>query len=563
MALQILMFGVSRLSLLDAPNGSRRGSTLRLPQIQLLLLIVTMLILGNITTTWLGGAGDANGLSEVGGESWRDRAPSSPSSSVDLSNSPELAERSGSSVPIHVPLLTPAEALPGGSGSVRFKPFASFELPVTNLPEAQRSFFHAGKALARQPWIKAPTTTDARDGLGPLYNARSCLGCHANGGRGSVPEQSDHPLFSAVLRLSVPGGDALILGSTPDPVYGDQFQTQSIALSHQLRGRIPGRDPKTDPEAPPEAQLFVDWIAKPYVYPDGEARSLRYPKLRIEDLGYGELHTDARTSLRVAPPMHGLGLLEAVDQRSIDALADPHDRDGDGISGRVNRVWDFETQRTVPGRFGWKANRASLRITTAAAFQADVGISNPSFPSQPCTDYQRRCRRAPTGNNADGYELPDELLDLTLGFVKNIGVPKARALDSQSTRGRQYFYQSGCAGCHQPSLTTAALYGKESHLGTQQIWPYTDLLLHDMGSELADQRGDYLATGREWRTPPLWGLGLGKKVNGVTTLLHDGRARNIEEAVLWHGGEGRPSRDAFTALSKPNRDALIAFVRSL
>ncbi|MEM1111024.1 MAG: di-heme oxidoredictase family protein [Pseudomonadota bacterium] len=456
-----------------------------------------------------------------------------------------------------------SEAFPGGEGSVKFKPFASFELPAANLPQAQRPHFHAGKALGNQPWIKAPTATDARDGLGPVYNARTCLACHVNGGRGRVPDSGEQPIFSAIVRLSVPGTYDHELGSQPEPVYGDQIQGQSVALSHQLRGRVPLKDPVTNPEAPPEARVFIDWLEKEFIYPDGEVRLLRYPSTRFEELGYGELQQQTQRSLRAAPAIHGLGLLEAVDQASVDALADPDDKDGDGISGRVNQVWDFEAAATVPGRFGWKANRANLRITTAGAFQGDVGISNPVFPEQPCSNAQRRCRRTPTGNNSEGMELPEPMLALTTNFVRNIGVPRARELTERAALGRNHFHESGCAACHNPSFRTSPQAADFAHLGDQVIWPYTDLLLHDMGHELADGRPDYTASGSEWRTPPLWGLGLSQRVNGVNTLLHDGRARTVEEAVLWHGGEAGASRDAFAALKRVDRDALVAFVESL
>ena len=461
------------------------------------------------------------------------------------------------------PERLPAEAFPGGEGSVGFSPFASFELPAANLPEPQRPLFHAGKALANQPWIKAPTGTDARDGLGPLYNARTCLGCHINGGRGPVPDSGEQAIFTAILRLSVPGEDNLEQGSQPDPVYGHQLQGQSVALSHQLRGRIAPKDPATNPEAPPEARVYIDWREKTYKYPDGEVRTLRVPQTRIEELGYGALDPLALFSLRTAPAIHGLGLLEAIDQDHIDELADPDDFDNDGISGRVNRVWDFERQVIVPGRFGWKANRANLRITTAGAFQADVGITNPIFPEQPCTVSQQRCKRTPNGNNADGIELPEHLLALTVGFVSNIGVPASREQTMQTELGRDLFFRVGCAGCHRPSFTTKTLEGNFAHLGLQKIWPYTDLLLHDMGPELSDGRPDYQASGSEWRTPPLWGLGLSAAVNGVGTFLHDGRARNVEEAILWHGGEAAPTRDSFTELTKSEREAVIEFVNSL
>ena len=455
------------------------------------------------------------------------------------------------------------EAFPGGEGSVGFVPFASFELPAANLPEAQRPLFHAGKALANQPWIKAPTATDARDGLGPLYNARTCLGCHINGGRGPLPDSGEQAIFTAILRLSVPGRDAPVQGSQPDPVYGHQLQGQSVALSHQLRGRIAPRDPATNPETPPEGRVYIDWREKTYLYPDGVVRTLRFGQVRLEELGYGPLDPNVQFSLRAAPAIHGTGLLEAIDQGDIDALADPDDTDKNGISGRVNRVWDFDHRESVPGRFGWKANRANVRITTAGAFQGDVGITNPVFPEQPCTGSQRRCLRTPNGNNADGLELPEHLLALTVGFVRSIGVPAGREQTEQTERGRKLFYHADCAGCHQPSFTTKAMQGSLAHLGEQTIWPYTDLLLHDMGPELTDDRPDYEASGSEWRTPPLWGIGLSTSVNGVATLLHDGRARDVEEAILWHGGEGAASRRTFSELSKSDREALIAFVNSL
>ena len=452
--------------------------------------------------------------------------------------------------------------MPGGEGSVAFTPFASSELPAANLPDTDLSMFHAGKALAHQPWVKAPTATDARDGLGPLFNARSCLGCHVNGGRGPVPQTAETPLFTAILRLSVPGQDK-VLGSVPDPVYGDQVQVQSTALSHQLRGRIAPVLPAQDPEAPAEAWVYIDWREKAFEYPDGTQTTLRFPEPRIEELGYGPLSENLLTSLRAAPTIHGAGLLEAISQADIDALADPEDANGDGISGRSNQVWDVEQAAMVPGRFGWKANRPSLTITVAAAFQGDLGISNPLFPDQPCSPVQQRCRRTPSGNNAEGFELPADLLALTTGFVRNIGVPRARARDEVAQSGRQHFYQAGCADCHQPTFTTPVLGGERAHLGHQVIWPYTDLLLHDMGPDLADGRPDYGATGSEWRTPPLWGIGLSPEINGVQGFLHDGRARNLEEAILWHGGEAMHARMHFVALPIDQREAMIAFLETL
>lgn len=475
-----------------------------------------------------------------------------------------------------VPPFDATELSPGGKASVKFKPFPSFELPAANLPRSQRPDFHAGKALARQPWIKAPTATDARDGLGPVYNARTCLSCHINGGRGPVPADSETPLFAAFVRISIPGHDT-VEGSVAEPVYGHQIQGQSISLSHQLRSSTESTSPTEDPEAPPEAYVYVNWQTKSVTYPDGQQQQLRHPQLSFERLGYGELHPQLMTSLRAAPALHGVGLLELIPETAINHLADPDDTNGDGISGRRNQVWDFSTGHIVPGRFGWKANRADLHIVTAGAFNGDVGITNPMFPEQPCTDAQLRCKKTPDGNNAEGVELPEHLLQLVINFTRNLGVPtrKGRAYSPSSSNpeeplpddflsdGRALFYQIGCDSCHTPSYTTAVAEAPNSHLGEQIIWPYTDLLLHDMGPDLADNRPDYEASGSEWRTPPLWGIGLSQRVNGHANLLHDGRARSIEEAILWHGGEASGSQQSFMTLKKTQRSELIKFVESL
>lgn len=464
-----------------------------------------------------------------------------------------------------VPALNASEHLPGGIGSSAIMPFPSYEKPVTNLPARAKADFYAGKALAHQPWVKAPTATTARDGLGPLYNARTCLACHINGGRGTVPADNSTPLFNAFLRLSLPGSDP-VAGVIPEPVYGDQLQSQSTALSHQLRSSQ--NDLASPDDVAPEGYVYLNWQTRAFTYPDGQHAELRWPEADIRNLGYGPLHEHTLFSLRVAPPIHGMGLLELIDQADIDALADEHDRNQDGISGRVNQVWDVELQKTVPGRFGLKANRPTMAMVVAGAFANDVGISNPLFPAQPCTDAQTICLQQVTGNDEQGKdqqgtELPHTLLQLVINFNRNLAVPERRNADHPEViAGRSLFYQSGCAACHQPSFVT----GESSefpHLSQQVIWPYSDLLLHDMGEELADQRPDYAAGGREWRTPPLWGLGLSQQINGSTTLLHDGRARSVEEAILWHGGEALRARQTFVNLPAEERKALLRFVQSL
>ncbi len=464
------------------------------------------------------------------------------------------------------PEIQLSESHPGGDTTVSTVAFPSLMKPAKNLPQKRLPEFHAGKALAHQPWVKAPTITTARDGLGPVYNARTCLACHMNGGRGQMPTTSDIPLLSAILRLSIPGEDE-VHGVIPEPVYGDQLQTQSVALSHQLRSNTSVDDFKYK-EVAPEAYLYVNWLKSQFEYADGVKVELRKPEVRFTNLGYGKMHPQTLTSLRVAPPIHGAGLLEAISQQDINANVDPDDNNGDGISGRVNQVWDFETKKTVPGRFGLKANKANLRTQVAGAFAGDVGISNPLFPEQSCTTSQVLCQKTPDGNDvsSDGspaVELPELLLKLVTDFNRNIGVPERRNLQKKSVKnGRNLFYQAGCANCHQPSYVTQKVAGFE-HLSTQTIWPYTDLLLHDMGEQLADGRPDYLATGNEWRTPPLWGVGLRKLINGSDNLLHDGRAQTVEEAILWHGGEAEKSKLYFVRLSSEQRLHLVAFVNSL
>jgi len=465
-----------------------------------------------------------------------------------------------------VPEISASEAFPGGEGSVSIQPFPSFMLPASNLPQDEKPHFHAGKALAHQPWIKAPTVTNARDGLGPIYNARTCLFCHINGGRGRMPDDNETMMSSGALRLSLPGEDK-VNGVVTEPIYGDQIQSQSVALSHQLRHNSSVQS-LTKKEVAPEAYVFIDWEKETFTYPDGHTLELRSPKPRLTNLGYGPLHSDTLLSLRNAPPMHGLGLLETISQQDIVKNADPNDVDNNGISGRVNQVWDYEAKKTVPGRFGAKANKSSIRMQTAAAFVNDVGITNPIFLQQPCTDAQTLCKQTFNGNepatkDSPAVELSESLLTSVVNFSKNLGVPKRRnPNDATVLKGRSLFYQTGCYQCHRPNYVTGES-SESPHLAKQNIWPYTDLLIHDMGPALADGRPDYLATGSEWRTPPLWSVGLGKSVNGSDNLLHDGRAQSVEAAILWHGGEATLVKQKFIKLPRKERQALMTFVESL
>lgn len=447
---------------------------------------------------------------------------------------------------------------PGGDTTVSLGPSPSFVLPASNLDDVAKAAFYAGKALATQPWVRAPTLTDARDGLGPLYHARSCLACHVKGGRGQASD-ADGSALATLVRLSRPGrgphGEPV-----PDPIYGTQLQPHSTALSHQLRGH-PGADAYEGVLA--EADVRITWTSQPFEYPDGTTLELRVPKLDLDVLGYGPLSPDTRAALRHTPSLAGVGLLELIDQADVERIADSDDRDGDGISGRVNRVWDPESKTVRAGRFGLRANKPSVRVQVAGALSVDMGLSSPVFPEQPCTALQPRCLAAPTGNDANGFEVPEDLLSSMVFFTMSIGVPQRRRPDAPLVlRGQGLFDAVGCADCHTPHFVTGT-DARFVHLSEQDIWPYSDLLLHDMGAELGDGREDFEASGQEWRTPPLWGAGLARAMHARVGFLHDGRARTIEEAVVWHDGEARASRVQFAELSAEDRRALVAFARSL
>ena len=447
--------------------------------------------------------------------------------------------------------------LPGGQGSVSTTPFASFMSPATNLSADEITLFYSGRALAHQPWVKAPSSTTARDGLGPIYNARTCLACHINGGRGLMPIESSSRLVQGIVRLSVPGSD-VIKGVIPDAHYGDQLQTQSIALAHQL-----GLTQFNAEDVRPEANVYIDWSTQTFTYDDGQTIELRKPKLRFENLAYGKLGDDIQLSLRNAPAIIGGGLLEQIPEQAIIQNVTEQSRHK-VISGRLNKAWNPATNQSEIGRFGWKANKPNLLVQTAAAFHGDMGISNPLFPNQPCMSTQINCLQAVNGNDKEGVEINEKLLQQVTFFVQHIGVPSAAKPKNKRRYqlGKKLFAKLDCVVCHTPSYTTK----KSSQfpaLSEQKIWPYTDLLLHDMGEALADGRTDFLANGREWKTPPLWGIGLSKQVNGSQLLLHDGRARSVEEAIIWHSGEAQSSKLKFTRLSQSQRQALIYFVESL
>lgn len=427
----------------------------------------------------------------------------------------------------------------------------AFSRPAMYLEPDDRLDFEVGRALFGRLWVTAPASTAAADGLGPLYNARGCINCHPNNGRGRPPEVEGENAVSLVLRVDIPpqNGKQRIelagrrINNVAEPTYGVQLQGFAV------------------PGHAAEYRLVISDESSLVVLGDGSRITLRRPAYGVDDLGYGPLHPQARLSPRIAPPLIGLGLLEAIDEADIVGREDPDDLDGDGISGRANRVWSHASGAVALGRFGHKAGLSSIDEQTQAAFSIDLGLSVPLYPDAAgdCTERQPVCRSAPNGNSAqyDDLEAHHQVTDLVRFYVSRLAVPARRNADHPDVlAGERIFERIGCQSCHTPYFRTG------SHTG-DDIAPYTDLLLHDLGEGLADNRPEGMANGREWRTAPLWGIGLTPQVSGHGNYLHDGRARSLLEAILWHGGEALAQRDAVIALDRDARDQLLTFIESL
>ena len=452
----------------------------------------------------------------------------------------------------------PFEENSGGAQTVRPRDTSdAFSQPAANLTFEQELDFRVGNGMFRRIWVSAPASTIASDGLGPLYNARSCQRCHLKDGRGHPPEGPQDTAVSMFLRLSIPAPDSeeiehYIAGThatAPEPTYGTQLQDFSL------------------PGHAPEYRLHIEYEDVEVPLSGGETATLRRPSYTAADLGYGPLHPDTMLSPRVAPQMIGMGLLEAIPTEDILAWSDPQDINGDGISGNPQIVWSALHDRPMLGRFGHKAGNPSVLEQTASAFVGDIGISNPihTAGSGECTDVQTDCTAALDGSDAeqDGLEIDQVGLDLVTFYSQTLAVPARRGVDDPEVlRGREVFFGSGCASCHRPNYVTHRLAGNNP-ASFQLIWPYSDMLLHDMGEGLSDNRPEGRASGGEWRTAPLWGIGLTETVAGHTYFLHDGRARSLLEAVLWHGGEAKAARDNVVEMPPTDRAALIRFLESL
>ena len=425
---------------------------------------------------------------------------------------------------------------PAGSGTTSDISINAFSHPLENISiEEKRSFF-VGKSFFRDVWVKAPSSTAGRDGLGPSFNANSCIACHTRDGRGLGLGQNNVD-FSLLFRLSVKKFDD---SWAPHPAYGGQLNPFGIE----------------DGIAEANAQVSFENVNG--FFNDNQSYQLRKPIYSFINLNFGEISSETNISARVAPQVIGLGLLEAISETDLLKLEDPNDSNQDGISGIAKRVTDLESNTLKIGRFGWKAEQPTLQQQNAAAFLGDIGITSRLFPNTNCTSVQTLCLQMPHGEEP---ELANQLLNRVTTYVQLLSVPKRRDFsDQQVITGEKIFKQINCTACHQPVYRTAAT-AAFNILSNQNIFPYTDLLLHDMGEELSDQ--GQKPDRREWRTPPLWGLGLITTVNGHSNLLHDGRARTVEEAILWHGGEGSQSRDNYKSLSFIERQNLLKFLNSL
>jgi CxxC motif-containing protein (DUF1111 family) len=450
-----------------------------------------------------------------------------------------IAIATGAGNPLRAALLAaPVTAELGGDTTRVIATDKAYTYIASNAPEERERPFFFGNRIFNTNWVQYPASVKSFDGLGPTFNRSACSGCHVRDGRGRPPEVPGAPMDQMLIRLSVRGAGGG--PPAPHPAYGDQLNDRAI------------------PGVKPEGRALIDDEAVAGTYGDGTPFTLLKPHVRFADLAFGPL-ADAFISPRVAPAVIGLGLLEAVPLATLEALADPDDADGDGISGRINWL-DGGKGEKLPGRFGWKANVASLREQAAGAAHGDIGLTTSLFPGQNCPPAQIECGSAPAETDP---ELSDAFLDKLALYASLLAVPVERGADlPEVQQGLQLFRDFGCASCHMPTLKTAGSAAL-AELRDQTFHPFTDLLLHDMGEGLADGRPDGAATGTEWRTPPLWGIGLVGRVNGHDRLLHDGRARGPAEAILWHGGEAERAREAFRTAAKAERDALVAFVNSL
>ena len=433
-------------------------------------------------------------------------------------------------------------ALSGGdltNFSAGTRPFGQ---PASNLPWQLAARFDDGNGFFDQP-MKLPRADlkgQTRAGVGPLYNAVGCAECHFADGRAAKPYETGGEMLGLFVRMSAPDGHG---GWQAPPGYNTQLHDKAAA------GVVP------------EGKGRIDWIETAGHLADGEAYSLRKPLISVSALGYGPLPDGTLFEVRNAPRVNGLGLLEAVPDSELLARAAENSRRGDAIRGRPNQVTDPVSGERRIGRFSLKANEVDLRAQAAGAAINDMGMTTSIFPHETCRPNQADCL-ASYSESAERREFTDEDLDDLEFYLQFLAVPARRDVDDTvALRGERVFHDIQCAACHQDTLRTGDTH-PQPRLRNQTFHPYTDLLLHDMGPDLAG-RPDGEAGPNDWRTAPLWGIGKDLRSHGYGRYLHDGRARTPAEAILWHGGEAQGARDAYAQLSRPDRAALLRFLDSL
>lgn len=505
-------------------------------------------------------------LSACGGGGGSSSSPSSPTATPTIQTP--------------TPAPEPAEALiehlSGGDATVANTSANAFSSRSANLTDVDGILkFNLGNDFFENPWVAGNASTSSRDGLGGLFNNNACQDCHIRDGRGRAPNVSateDGTDFSSLLiraartMISAEQGaqlDALLIPNIPDSSVGGQLQHESVIGVSK------------------EASLRVSYANETVLFDDGSSVELRKPLWHLTSeyasQGY-DFDQDSIFSARVAPPMIGLGLLALISEVDLLLNEDVDDQNQDGISGKANIVWSIEEQATTIGRFGWKAGQPSLLEQSAGAFVNDMGLTSRLHLNESCLAHQADCLNTENGNGDSGadydYEVSDTVLEAVVFYSSHLGVPQRRdAYSDQVQQGKALFQQASCDSCHVASYTTEQSTDFPG-LSEQIIFPYTDLLLHDMGEALADftidnqvadevAKVEFRANAHEWRTPPLWGLGLAKTVDPDTTFLHDGRARTILEAVLWHGGEAEDAKQRVLAMTVGERDALLAFLNDL
>lgn len=464
----------------------------------------------------------------------------------------------------------PQEIKQGGDTGIAVTNAESYSKPSSNLSASRKGDFFVGNAFFKQPWVIAPASTDSRDGLGALFNVAACQSCHIKDGRGHAPMSSEDDADSLLIRIAMPAttdeqrqllNDSLI-EKVVHPMYGGQLQDRGIQ------------------GVPAEARIAVTWTDKPVTFADGYIETLRQPTFKLTHLGYGDFDEALMVSPRVAPPMIGLGLLEQIPDSDIKKQADSADKNKDGIRGKFNWVLDPQTGTTSLGRFGWKAGQTKLLTQNQSAFNEDMGLTSRIRPIESCMPLQTACLNATTGADDQGdgkpaVEVSDEVTKFVEFYTRNLAVPHRRNADDKVVlAGKKRFYEMGCQSCHTPRYQLPKTDDDHLEQHGQIIYPYSDLLLHDMGDDLADRtiagklppksaQVEFLANSYEWRTPALWGIGLAQTVDSQATFLHDGRARTLMEAVLWHGGEAAIQQKKVLKLDKKGRAELNAFLNSL